>query len=89
MSRLALKLMDVFAAIPGWLLEQQARYNEDRARTSPHTRGRQVSAQVAAKKRDARKKKRQTAKNARRLNRFGKKGKKRKRKPRHRRKAHQ
>ena len=63
--------LNAFSAIPQWLAEQQTAYNDDRARVSPHTAGRQVSAQVAAKKRAAKKRKRMTAKRARRRHKYG------------------
>jgi len=78
MSSFTQRLINAFTAIPQWLLEQQADYNEDQARTSPHTRGRAVSASIAAKRRHAAKKKRQAAKLARRRHRFGRKAKPRK-----------
>lgn len=78
MSSFFKSAFDAFTAIPEWLLEQQAAYNEDRERTSPHTRGRQVSARIAAKRRNTAKKKRQAAKLARRNNRYGCKARRRK-----------
>jgi len=78
MSRLARSLMGAFTAIPQWLLEQQAGYNEERERESPHAPGRGVSARVKAKRRYTAKKKRQAAKLARRHHQFGRKAKRRK-----------
>jgi len=72
--------MTAFTAIPQWVLEQQAEYNEDTERESPHAPGRGVSARVKAKRRHTAKKKRQAAKLARRRHRFGRKAKRRKQK---------
>lgn len=56
---------------PDWLLARNDKLREDRDRVSPHTRGRQVSAMIAAKKRAAAKRKRLAAKKARRRHQYG------------------